>query len=85
MTARVIQLTLEDLRQRGILVQRNGKKVKVDGFTDDDRVFLETACNGASYLLTRDSDFHDNKKKIRKAGCKFEVISPEGYSNRCER
>ena len=85
MTSRVIQLALEDLKQNGVLVRRKTKKVKIDGFTADDRAFLETACNGASYLLTRDSDFHDNKKKIRNAGCKFEVISPEGYSNRCEK
>ena len=85
MTSRVIQLALEDLKQAGVLVRRSRKKVKIDGFTPDDLTFLETACNGASYLLTRDSDFHDNKKKIHKAGCKFEVISPDGYSNRCEK
>ena len=80
-----VQIALEDLKQAGVLVRRKTKKVKIDGFTADDRAFLETACNGASYLLTRDSDFHDNKKKIRNAGCKFEVISPDGYSNRCEK
>jgi len=85
MTSRVIQLALEDLKQAGVLVRRSRKKVKIDGFTPDDLTFLETACNGASYLLTRDPDFHDTKEKIRKAGCKFEVISPEGYSNRCEK
>lgn len=85
MTPLIIRRKLEYLKQIGILKQRKTKKVKIDGFTADDQAFLETACNGASYLLTRDSDFHDNKKKIRKAGCKFEVISPEGYSNRCEK
>lgn len=85
MTSIAVQIALEDLRQRGILVQRNRKKVKIDGFTADDLTFLETACNGASYLLTRDSDFHDNKTRIRKAGCKFEVISPDGYAHRCEK
>ena len=84
MTPRVIQLALEDLKQAGVLVRRKRKKVKIDGFTADDLTFLETACNGASYLLTRDSDFHDNKKKIRDVKCKFEVISPDGYVRRCE-
>jgi len=65
MTSRVIQLALEDLKQAGVLVRRSRKKVKIDGITPDDLTFLETACNGASYLLTRDSDFHDNEKKIR--------------------
>jgi len=82
MTSRVIQLALEELKQEGVLVRRNKKKVKIDGFTADDLTFLETACNGASYLLTRDSDFHDNKKKIHKAGCRFEVSSPEEYVHR---
>ena len=84
MTAIAVQLALEDLRQKGIFVQRKRRKVRIDGFTQDDLTFLETACNGASYLLTRDSDFHDNKKKIGKAGCRFEVIFPEGYARRCE-
>ncbi len=85
MTSRVIQLALEDLKQAGVLVQRKRKNVRIDGFTPDDLTFLETACNGASYLLTRDSDFHDNEKKIRKAGCRFEVISPERYAHQCEK
>ena len=84
MTSIVIQRELEDLKQAGVLVRRSKKNVKIDGFTVDDLTFLETACNGASYLLTRDSDFHDNKKKISGAGCRFEVISPDGYVHRCE-
>ncbi len=85
MTSIVVQLALEDLKQKRILKPRNRKKVKIDGFTPDDLTFLETACNGASYLLTRDSDFHDNEKKIRKAGCRFEVIAPDGYVHQCEK
>ena len=85
MTSRVIQLALEDLKQAGVLVRRSRKKVKIDGFTPDDLTFLETACNGASYLLTRDSDFRDNEKKIRKAGCRFEVTSPDRYAYQCEK
>ncbi len=85
MTSRVIQLALEDLKQAGVLVRRSRKKVKIDGFTPDDLTFLETACNGASYLLTRDSDFRDNEKKIRRAGCRFEVISPDRYVHQCEK
>ena len=85
MTSRIVQLALEDLKQEGVLVRRKRKKVKIDGFTADDLTFLETACHGASYLLTRDSDFHDNKKKIRRAGCRFEVTSPDGYVHKCEK
>ena len=85
MTSRVIQLALEDLKQAGVLVRRGRKKVRIDGFTPDDLTFLETACNGASYLLTRDSDFHDTKEKIRKAGCRFEVIAPDRYAYQCEK
>ncbi|MEA1869999.1 MAG: hypothetical protein U9N09_07655 [Euryarchaeota archaeon] len=85
MTSIVVQLALEDLKQKRILKPRNRKKVKIDGFTPDDLTFLETACNGASYLLTRDSDFHDNEKRIRKAGCKFEVIFPDRYVHQCEK
>jgi len=72
----VESLALEELKQEGILVRRKRKKVKIDGFTADDLTFLETACNGASYLLTRDSDFHDNKKKIHKpdAGLKCHLL-----------
>lgn len=84
MTPLIIGRKLEYLKQIGILKKRSKKKVKIDGFTADDLTFLETACNGASYLLTRDSHFHDTKKKIRKAGCRFEVISPDGYVHRCE-
>ena len=85
MTSIVVQLALEDLKQKRILKPRNRKKVKIDGFTPDDLTFLETACNGASYLLTRDSDFHDNEKKIRKAGRRFEVIAPDRYVHQCEK
>ena len=85
MTSRIIQLALEDLKQEKVLVRRDKKKVNIDSFTADDLTFLETACNGASYLLTRDSDFHNHKTKIRKAGCRFEVTSPEGYVHNCER
>lgn len=85
MTSIVVQLALEDLKQAGVLVRRKRKKVKIDGFTPDDLTFLETACNGASYLLTRDRGFRANEKKIRKAGCRFEVISPEQYAHQCEK
>ena len=84
MTSRLIQLELEYLKQAGVLVRRKTKKVRIDGFKADDQAFLETACNGASYLLTRDRDFHDNKKKIRNAGCKFEVTVPDRYVERYE-
>jgi hypothetical protein len=80
-----VQIELEDLRQKGVLVRRKTKKVKIDGFTADDLTFLETACNGASYLFTRDPGFRANEKKIRKAGCRFEVISPDRYVNQCEK
>lgn len=82
MTSIVVQHALEELKQEGILVRRKRKKVKIDGFTADDLTFLETACNGASYLLTRDPNFRANEKKIRKAGCRFEVSSPEEYVHR---
>ncbi len=85
MSSIAILLALEDLKQKGVLVRRKRKGVRIDGFTADDLTFLETACNGASYLLTRDSDFHDNKKKIRKAGCRFEVTSPDEYVHQCEK
>ena len=85
MTSRVIQLALEDLKQEGVLVRRKRKKVNIDGFTADDLTFLETTCNGASYLLTRDSDFHNNKTKIRKARCRFEVTSLDRYVHNCEK
>ena len=85
MTSRVIQLALEDLKQERVLVRRKRKNVRIDGFTADDLTFLETACNGASYLLTRDSNFRANEKKIHKAGCRFEVISPDGYVHRYEK
>lgn len=84
MTSIAVQIALEDLKQKRILVQRSRKKVKIDGFTADDLTFLETACNGATYLLTRDPDFHDNKNKIRKARCMFEVLFPDRYVERCE-
>jgi uncharacterized LabA/DUF88 family protein len=85
MTPLIIRRKLEYLKQIGILKKRYRKKVKIDGFTADDLTFLETACHGASYLLTRDPDFHDNKKKIRRAGCRFEVTSPDGYVHKCEK
>ncbi len=78
------RMLLENLKQKRILVQRKRKKVKIDGFTDDDLTFLETACNGATYLLTRDRDFHDNKDKIRKARCMFEVLFPDRYVEQYE-
>lgn len=84
MTSRVVLLALEDLKQKRILVQRKRKKVNIDGFTADDLTFLETACNGATYLLTRDSDFHDNKEKIRRKGCRFEAVFPDRYVERYE-